>query len=194
MRVSEIIFGKGSKPPRETHRNFQIWLAIDEVVNEWAQAQNQSTQSACRGSSPGELPFPTTSDVRRWIAAHSADSRFDTLRTLDDKGWNRLKEDAGINVTEHAYDMLAGLSGLALSTAELAGCDEFLPTSVLERGGRGEARIEVAPKIRPRLLGNCFCGEGRRKSRWPYGMAGAGKKGAKRPGNFDRWHCLRQLL
>ena len=129
------------EPARETHRNYQIWLAVDEVVKEWALAQNPPKQATRPESLPGEMPFPTMSDVRRWIAVHTEDSRFDTIRTLDEKGWHRLREDSGVNVGEKAYHVLAEMSGMRLNAAELAGFDEFLPTSILERGGRGKARI-----------------------------------------------------
>lgn len=127
------------KLPRETHRNYQIWLAIDEVLKEWAIAHQQSMQSTCNRSLSGEVPFPTTSDVRRWIAAHPADSRFGAIRTLDEKGWNRLRNESGVNVEKQAYNMLAELSGLKLSAAEFDACDELPPTSVLKIGGRGKA-------------------------------------------------------
>jgi len=128
------------KPPLETHRNYQIWIAIDEVLKEWAVTQNQSTQSTTSGPSPDEAPFPTTSDVRRWIDAHPADSRFDTIRNLDEKGWFRLREDSGINVGEKAFHVLLALAGLSVSDVDMTGWDDFHPTSVLKRGGRGKAR------------------------------------------------------
>jgi hypothetical protein len=134
-KLHEII-----KPPRETHRNYQIWIAINEVLKEWAVTQNQSTQSTTSGSSPDEAPFPTTSDVRRWIDAHPADSRFDTIRNLDEKGWFRLREESGINVGEKAFHVLLALAGLSVSDVDMTGWDEFHPTSVLKRGGRGKAR------------------------------------------------------
>ena len=127
------------KLPRETHRNYQIWLAIDEVVKEWALAQNSPKQATRAESLPGVMPFPTLSDVRRWIVAHDKDSRFDTIRTLDEKGWNRLREDSGVNVGEKAYYVLAELFRLKLSAAEFGACDELPPTSVLKIGGRGKA-------------------------------------------------------
>ena len=123
------------KPPLEMHRNYQIWVAIDEILKEWA------TTRETRGHQSNDPPFPDTSDIRRWVASRRDDNRFGSLRTLDDNGWFRLREDCGINRKDQAYRILIELNGGSITDLELAGCRKCLESSIFEIGGRGEARI-----------------------------------------------------
>ncbi len=64
------------------HRNFQVWIAIEEYMRK----------------TPGtpDAPMPTTADIRRHVVKHAGNESFSKLPgTKDNKGWTRLWEDSG---------------------------------------------------------------------------------------------------
>jgi hypothetical protein len=71
-----------SSIPLRKHRNFQVWVAIDELVGKQA------------GSVASTMP--DTVEIRRYVEKHSDDPSFDDLPgPKDHKGWTRLWGDSG---------------------------------------------------------------------------------------------------
>lgn len=109
--------------PCETHRNYQIWVAIAEVIKE----------------SDGVLSkFPDRADVQRWIAGRK-DPCFVSMHNLDSKGWDRLWEDSGVNTGTNAISEFLGMD---LSDPAFSDAAPLVRTAVLDPGVRGKARLD----------------------------------------------------
>jgi hypothetical protein len=72
------------------HRNFQIWIAIEETIKEHSKlAIKDDPQTMVH-------PTPTTSDIRRFVENRLGNESFDDLPgPKDHKGWTRLWENSG---------------------------------------------------------------------------------------------------
>ena len=121
------------KQPCETHRNYQIWVAIDEILQEWASSQSQSSND--------ELPpYPDRGDVQRWIAERE-EPRFASMQNLDSSQWNRLWKDSGVDTGTNAFGAISELLGMDPSDPAISNAVPLMTTAVLDAGVRGKNKI-----------------------------------------------------
>jgi hypothetical protein len=75
------------------HRNFQIWLTIEEML------KKQSVKPPEEVPQSMDFPMPTTSEIRRYVENHPGKTSFDDLpKPKDHKGWTRLWQDSGASM------------------------------------------------------------------------------------------------
>lgn len=85
-----------------SHRNYQIWIAIEEIVREQARiTMNAGSSIGVTDGDPAVMkgsisPMPTTSEIRRYVAKRANNPSFSDLpKPKDHKGWTRLWIDSG---------------------------------------------------------------------------------------------------
>lgn len=121
------------KQPCETHRNYQIWVAIGEIIEEWDSSQSQLSDDE-------PPPYPDRADVQRWIARRK-DPCFASMQSLDSKGWDRLWEDSGVDTGTNAFGYISALLGMDLDGPAFSGATPIITTAVLDPGVRGKGKM-----------------------------------------------------
>ena len=133
-----------SKQPVEIHRNYNVWVLLNEMIDE---QNNQLEQSDSRKAAE-IYHIPTKADFKRWVKGKNNGSRFYEFQRLEEQGWDRVWKKSGIEVAEEAYRMLAEAAGTSLDVPEVKNFFKKLSevpeehrfkTSILDRGGRGKA-------------------------------------------------------
>lgn len=86
------------------HRNYQIWIAIDEILKNQANkivssSPHAENQNGAHNINTADYPMPTTSEIKRFVSTRSGDIAFDKLPKPEDlKGWTRLWKDSGASL------------------------------------------------------------------------------------------------
>lgn len=91
---------KLAKCPLGKHRNFQVWVALQDLLlgGDFRPSKRLSAKYREMLDSPlvEVRLLPNTKEIKEHVARNRADSRFSDLANLDDNGWSRVFKASGL--------------------------------------------------------------------------------------------------